>query len=183
MSSHQAARIYFVFLSLVYLSYELACGDLAPVDSLWLAGYQVIFLFAAVKAATSYVCLELDTLLERTRLLQYAALSTTSKGQVLALHREERLSRSQGSVARYSLGAFGRGEQIQFNPHYQYSPAPVFWCTLVGLLVLYNTIHLAAVPLSHTSPLFFGTPAYVCYWGTVRTSQLLLDRTSFIRPY
>lgn len=175
MSSYHGTRLYFLFISIVYLSYDLAWGDLTLRNSIWLAGYKVIFLVAAVKSVTSYVCLELNTLLERTRQLQYSALSTTSKGEVLALYREERLSASDTAEERYSKQAFGHGEQILFNPHDQYNPAPVFWCSLMSFLVLYNTAHLALVPLSYTSPLFFGTPAYVLYWGAMRTSQMMLS--------
>lgn len=175
MSSYEGTRLYFLFISIVYLSYDLARGDLTPRNSIWLAGYKVIFLIAAVKSVTSYVCLELNTLLERTRQLQCSALSTTSKGEVLALYREERLSDSDSAEARYSKQAFGHGEQIPFNPHDQYNPAPVFWCSLMSFLVLYNTAHLALVPFSYTSPLFFGTPAYVLYWGAMRTSQMMLS--------
>ena len=167
--------MYFLCISIVYLSYNLAREDLTRRNELWLVGYKMIFLIAAVKSLTSYVTLELDTLLERTMQLQYSALSTTSKGEVLALHREERLSESDSVESRYSKQAFGHGEQILFNPHDQYNPGPVFWCSLMGFSILYNTAHLALVPLSYTSPLFFGTPAHVLYWGAMRTSQMMLS--------
>lgn len=174
MSSYQEIRLYLLFISILTLSYDLALGNLTSRNTIWFAGYKVIFLVAAVKSITSYLCMELNSLLEMTRQLQYSALSTTSKGEVFALYREERMSASDSAPVRYSKAAFESKQQILFNPHDQYNPAPVFWCTLMTFLVLYNTAHLALVPLSYISPLFFGMPAYVLYWGIMRTTQIML---------
>lgn len=171
-SSHQATRLYFIFMSMVYLSYDLRRGGLTQRN--WLTGYKIIFLVATVKSIVSYVHLELNTLLERTRQLQSSALSTTTKGEVFALYREERLS-DHSAESRYSKQALGHGEQILFNPYDQHQPPPVFWCSLMMLLILYNTAHLALVPLSYISPLLFGTPAYMLYWVAMRTSQMMLQ--------
>lgn len=143
MSSYQGRCSH---LSIVYLSYDLAWGDLMPRNSIWLAGYKVVFLVVDVKSVTLYVCLELKTILERTKQLQWPALSTTSKGEVLALYREERLSESDSAEARYSKRAFGHRKQILSDTHDQYNPAPVFWCSFMAFLVLYNTAQLALVP-------------------------------------
>lgn len=174
MSPYQGTQLYFVSFSIVYLSYDLALGDLVAINSMWLAGYKLIFLAAAVKSVTSYVCLKLDTIVERTRQLQCSAVSTTSKGEALALHREERLSQVDSPEVRYSNRAFRHGGQILFHPYDQYNPPPVFWCTLVALLLLYNTAHLAIVPMSYTSPLFCGAPAYVLYWAAMRATTMML---------
>ena len=166
--------MYFLSISIIWLSYDLARGGLTQRDEIWLAGYKIIFLISAVRSVTSYVFLELNTLLERTRQLQYSALSTTSKGEALALYREERLS-SLASDEACSKRALGHCEEIPLlNPHDRYNPAPVFWCSVMGILVLYNTAHLALVPISYTSPLFFGTPAHVLYWVVLRTPQIVL---------
>lgn len=176
MSSYQGTRLYLLSISIVYLSYDLAAwGNLPPRTSIWLTGYKVIFLIAAIKSVTSYIHLELNTLLERTRQLQHSTVATTSKGEVLALYKEERLSDSDSIEARYSKQAFGHRNEIPLNPYDRYNPAPVFWCCFMTVLVFYNTAHLALVPLSHTLPLFFGTPAYVFYWGAVRTTQIVLS--------
>lgn len=159
---------------MLYLSYDLALGDLTPMDSVWLSGYKLIFLVAAVKSVTSYVCLELDTIVERTRQLQCSAVSTTSKGEALALHIEERLSQCDSTEVRYSKRSFGHGDQILFHPHDQYNPPPVFWCSLTALLLLYNTAHLAIVPVSYTSPLYCGAPAFVLYWAAMRATTMVL---------
>lgn len=175
MSSYQGIRLYFLFLSTVYLSYDLTRGDVTQTRShaIWLSGYKVFFLLAALTSVTSYVSLELNTLLESTTRLQWSALATTSKSDVLALYREERLSDPASVDARYSKEAFGHCEQILFNPHDQYNPAPDFWCSFTVFSVLYNTAHLALAPLSYTSPLFFGAPAYVLYWGAMRMTQIM----------
>lgn len=172
MSSRQGPRLCFLFFSIFYFSYDVvARRDLTTTtttttgDETWLVAYKVIFLIAAVKSLASYVVLELDAMLERTRQLQYSALSTTSRGEALAQHREE----------RWAERAFGHCERTLFNPQDRHNPDPVFWCTLTGFLILYNTAHLALVPLSCTSPLFFGTPAHVLYWGAVRASQMMLN--------
>lgn len=174
MTLRQGARLHFLSLSIVCLCYNLALWGLIEGNFVWLSGYKVMFLLAAVKSLTSYVCLELNTLLERTRQLQCSALATTCKGEVLAMYREEKLSASNSVQERYSKTAFGHDEQIQFTPHDQYNLAPVFWCSLMTVMVLYNTAHLALVPLSYTSPLLFGTPAYVLYWGAMRTTWIML---------
>ena len=175
MSSYQGIRLYLLFISILALSYDLALGTVTPGNAMWFAGYKVIFLVAAVKSITSYVCMKLNGLLEMARQLQYSALSTTSKGEVFALYREERTCASDNTTpVRYTKAACGYKQRILFNPHDRYDPPPVFWCTFTTFVILYNTAHLALVPLSCTSPLFFGAPACVLYWGIVRTSQILL---------
>ncbi|KAJ7983632.1 hypothetical protein DPEC_G00374860 [Dallia pectoralis] len=175
MQSYQATvrRLYFLSVSIVYLLYDLTPGDLTQRNAAWLAGYKVLFLAAAVKSVTSYVCLELNAVVERTRQLQCSALSTTSKGETLALYREERRLDSVSASARYCKQAFGHVERIPFNPHDQYEQAPVFWCSLMTLLALYNTAHLLLVPMAYASPLFFGTPTYVLYRVALRITQVM----------
>lgn len=174
MSLRQGTRLHLLLFSIVYLSYDLALWGLLEGDFVWLSGYKVILLVAAVKSFTSYAGLEVNTLLARTRHLQCSALATTCQSEVLALYREDKLSASNIAKERYSKTAFGLGEQIPFNPYDQHNPAPVFWCSLVAVMVLYNTAHLALVPLSCTLPLLFGTPAYVLYWGAMRTTSIML---------
>ena len=192
MSSYQGTRLYVLFISIVYLFYGLAPpprgGSIPWNATTWLTGYKLIFFAAAVKSAAVYVCAELNTVLERTRRLQCSALSTTSKGEVFALCREERLRcdsdiGASAAAPGHSKGAFGHiGEQQQqqqqqqllFLAYDRYNPAPVFWCTLTAFAVLYNTAHLALAPYSDTLPLLFGAPAYVLYWGAMRTIQMML---------
>lgn len=161
--------MYLLSVCIAYLSYDLTLGTCLARqrNSIWLAGYKVIFLVAAVKSLVSYVRLRLNILLDGTRRLQCSALSTTSKGEVLALYREERRAVPENSRA------LGRAERPPFDPRERHRPASVFWCSLVAFSILYNTAHLALVPLSDTSPLFFGTPAYVLYWGALRTSRVI----------
>lgn len=174
MSSRLGAivRVHFVFISVLYLTFELTREDLTRGNSIWLAGYKAIFAVAAFKSTTAYLRLELNALIERTRQLQCLALSSTSGGEVFALYREERLSNPDGAEASCGERAFAHCERIPPEPYGD--PARVFWCTLTAFLVLYNTAHLVLTPSSHVSPLFFGTPAYVLYWGAVRTTRTLL---------
>lgn len=167
-------HLLFPSLSVLYLTFALTQGDLTPGNSIWLAGYKVIFLVAAVKSVTMYLNLELNVLFERTRQLQCSALSTTSKGEVFALYREESLSNPNRTEVRCGERGFGRGARMLPNPYDPHDPAPVFWCTFTAFLVLYNTAHLVLTPLEYATPLFFGTPAYVLYWGAVRTTQTML---------
>lgn len=163
-------HLLFLSLSILYLTFALTQGDLTPGNSIWLAGYKVVFLVAAVKSATTYLSLELNTLFERTRQLQCPALSTTSKGEMFALYREESVTNPRNCTeVRCSERGFGLP-----NPYDPHDPAPVFWCTFTAFLILYNTAHLVLTPLEYATPLFFGTPAYVLYWGAVRTTQMML---------
>ncbi|MEQ2182777.1 hypothetical protein GOODEAATRI_025738 [Goodea atripinnis] len=57
----------------------------------------------------------------------------------------------------------------------QHDPPCVFWCTYTSTFVLYNTPHLAFIPLSHTSPLLFSLLAFVLYCGAMRTAQTALS--------
>lgn len=164
-----------MFVSSVYLVHNLLREDPKLIDDAWSAGYKVLFIVAAVKSLLAFLHLHLTKLSEKARQLQYAALATTGKGEVLALYREERLADSVSLEQRYSKRALGHPKQIAFTPHDKYNPAPVFWCILVILLLVYNTAHLALVPLSHTSPLFFGTPAFAVYWGCLRLIQIMLS--------
>ncbi|KAE8277895.1 hypothetical protein D5F01_LYC24063 [Larimichthys crocea] len=169
-------QLHFLFLSLsiLYFTFALTQGDLTPGNSIWLVGYKVAFLVAAVKSTTTYLSLELSTLFERTRQLQCSALSTTSKGEMFALYREESLTNPNCTEVRCSERGFGRDARMLLNPYEPHNPAPVFWCTFTAFLVLYNTAHLVLTPLEYATPLFFGTPAYVLYWGAVRTTQMML---------
>lgn len=169
MSHCQGKRFYFLLFSMVCLAYDLELQGLLEGNIVWLSGYKVIFFVAAVRSLTSYLCLDLNTLLERTRQLQYSTLATTCKGEVLALYREAKHcpTASNGAKEHHSMRAFGHGEQTQFTPHDKQRAAPVFWCSLMTVMVLYNTAHLALVPLSYTSPLLFGTPAFALYWGAM----------------
>lgn len=168
----QAVRIFILCITVLSLSCDLATGELRENNSIWLCGYKVIFLVAAVKSLTSYVCLKRNTLLERTKQLQCTAVSTTSRGEVLALYREERRVRADNANDPY-IQASERGKPILFNRYDRYRPAPVFWCTLTSCLLLFNTAHLALLPLEYASPLFFGAPAFFIYWLTMRTCQLM----------
>lgn len=174
MSSRLAAivRANFIFVSILYLAFDLTQGDLTRGNSIWLAGYKAIFLAAAFKSTIAYLRLELNVLIERVRQLQCLALSSTSGGEVFALYREERLSNPHRVEACCRERAFAHCERISWESYGD--PTRVFWCSLSAFLVLYNTAHLALTPLLYVSPLFFGTPAYVLYWGAVRTIRTLL---------
>ena len=164
MFFYQGLGLHFISFSIFYFSCDLLGWGLTPSNSFWHTGYKVIFLVAGIRSVISHVDLEMKTLLEKTRQLQCSALSTTTRGDVLSLYREERL---------YDPDAlnYGKGKPS----HDDYNRGTVFWCSTITVLIIYNTCHLAIVPLSYTSPLLFGTPMYVLYWGAMRTAQMLLD--------
>ena len=169
MSFYQGLRLHVILFLIFYFSCDLLGWGLTSSDSFWHNGYKVIFLVTGVRSVISHIDLELNTLLEKTRQLQCSALSTTTRGEVLSLYREERL---------YDPDC-GKGTPSHVDnvltSHDDYNQAPVFWCSMMTFLIIYNTAHLAMVPLSYTSPLLFGTPTYVLYWGAMRTVQMLLD--------
>lgn len=172
MSFYQGRGLHFISFSIFYFSCDLLGRGLTPSTSFWHTGYKVIFLVAGIRSVITHIDLEMNTLLEKTRQLQCSALSTTTRAEVLSLYREERL---------YDPDALSYGEGTPLHvdnaltPHDNYNRGPVFWCSMITVLLIYNTAHLAMVPLSYTSPLLFGTPMYVLYWGAMRTAQMLLD--------
>lgn len=176
MSSFQRVRPYAVFLSFLYLFHALTAQELPLGGCVWLIGYKVIFTMASLRAAVSYACMELNDLIERARRTQLLALSNTGRSDALALHREKRLSEAPAGAVheRYSRRSFGQLEEIPFHLYDRCNEAPVFWCVLTASVLLYNTIHLALTPLAHITPLFFGAPTYVMYWGLLRGAQIAL---------
>lgn len=61
----------------------------APALDDWYYRYRILFLLAELKAMWSYCTVELKMLSEKIRQLQYSAVATTGKAEVLALCRED----------------------------------------------------------------------------------------------
>lgn len=163
-------------VAFVHLPYDIE--SLSNGDFQWLLGYRLMFAAAALRAALSYVHTELTASIDNVRRMQHLALSNTTKGEVVALYREKRLSLSEladDNRRRYGKRAFGQCEEIPFNPYDRYNAPPAFWCAFTTILLLYNTGHLALTHISDGKSLIFGAPALMLYWGLVRSVQIALD--------
>lgn len=141
----------------------------------WITGYKILLLIAALQPLIAYTYFKMNMTLETIRELQYATLSTTSKGDALALFREERMVESnciQGMKTSHDRQTPVLTGKVLFTPQDQYDPPSIFWCTYTSVFVLYNTLHLFMVPLSYIWPLVFGTPAFMLYLSIIRTFQI-----------
>lgn len=144
--------MYFVLISVVYLSYDFTLAGWIGTQA-WLAGYKVMLLLASVKSV-----------LQMTREAQCSALVTTSKSEILALYREETLL-ERGTLELCC------GKDDQREPRDRQGASPVFWCCFVTVLVSYNMIHLAMAPLSDVDPLVFGAPIYALLFAQHASTQ------------
>lgn len=167
-------RFYVIYISAVYAIHSLARDELQPQRDSWLTGYKILFVVAAVKSLLSYTHLRLFSLSEQAKKLQFATLATTGNGDELALSREDRFSKTVDTDTRRTARGCDYKNHVVFTPYDRSNPAPVFWSSFAIVLLVYNTIHLALTPSTHVTPLFFGTPAFVGYWGVVRLLQILL---------
>lgn len=174
MERKPGLTLFLISLSCVYLTYTILTGTPETTSETWLNGYKIFFILAGTKSLLSYVHLELKKLSETIKQLQYSAIATTGKAEVLALCREERALHSNSVGARYSGGSFRYQKEIPFVNLDEYNQAPVFWYILSLLLLCYNTAHLACAAVTDASPLFFGVPAIAVYWGLIRFTQIIL---------
>lgn len=139
----------------------------------WYYGYRILFLLAELNAMWSYCTVELKMLGETIRQLQYSAVATTGKAEVLALCREDRAMHTTFNDRReHSL--FRREKDIPILSRDEYDPAPVGWSIISLLLLLYNTAHLAFNPATDHYALLFGIPAIAMYVVIIRFTQIVL---------
>lgn len=139
----------------------------------WYCGYRVILLMAELQAVWSYCAVELQLLSETIKQLQYAAIATTGKAEVLSLCREQRAW--QALLDQRTTHAF-RGQKITPLIHYdEHNQVPVGWSVLSLALLLYNTIHLAFGSSSDFYALLFGVPAIAAYVTIIRVVQILFQ--------
>ena len=149
--------------------------------SYWLSAYKIMFICAAVKSTLEYARTQLNGLLDEIRGLQYVTLLTTDNTYELAALAEARerrrvVSARLSTVAASSEPPESEGRDI-LGTYSSRGADSVFWLTFVFFLLLLNTAHGIAVPLSEPSPLLFGAPAYVIYWNGMRVVSFYFVRS------
>lgn len=137
----------------------------APTLHDWYYGYRVILLLAELQAVWSYCTVELQLLSQTIKHLQYAAVATTGKAEVLSLCREERAWQAHLDRSTHAL----RGE----TPLIHHDVVPTGWSVLSLILLVYNTIHLTIGSSSDDYALLFGVPAIAAYVTVIRVIQVL----------
>lgn len=137
----------------------------------WYYGYRVILLLAELQALWSYCAVELQLLSETIKQLQYAAVATTGKADVLSLCREQRAW--QELAEQRSAHAFRGQRNTVLIHHDEHNRVPVGWTVLSLILLLYNTIHLTFGSSSDVYALLFGVPAIAAYVMIIRLVQVL----------
>lgn len=161
-------RLCLVTLSCLPLVYNLGLNEERDATvGLWLAGYKLFFLLAGVKSLGSYVYTHLTSAAQLTRDMQRFALATTSGNRVFAIHYEDRLV--NGATEYVSLLSQNR-TPCDFAEEKECSH-PLFWCMFFAALLMYNTVHLAAVPLGNAEPLLFGAPLYCILWRITKGTR------------
>lgn len=164
------SRFVFLYTSTIYLLHELAYTYVTEENTLWLAGYQLIFFVISVRSLIGCFGSELCAILQSIRELQYSSLCTTSQGEAFAFYRERKLSSCNNS----DLSGEQDPIRLYFTQCGQQNTATVFWPTVVSLMIIYNTVHLTLSPLPETSPLFFGAPAFVIYLITYKIISIFV---------
>lgn len=172
MSSYHVPRVYIISLFTLYLIYKVGHEVSQQTLDYWVIGYRLIFLVAGVRAIISHVSLELNTFLDTARELHYSVLSTSTNSEVLAHYREGRLTHPDTGGTSCIRLTDRYGELTSLNPYNSESLLSVFWCTLVSILLVYNTFHLILAPLADLTPLLFGAPAYLMWHGLSRTVRI-----------
>ena len=167
-----------------YRAYLISVGCLCLLLSLlsggscWLSAYKIIFLGVGVKSVFEFVRTQLNSLLDEIRGLQYVTLLTTDNTYELAALAEERMRKRKLSERLSTVAALSTPEEYERRDmlvfYSSHGADSVFWLTFVFTLLLLNTAHAIAVPMSETFPLLFGAPAYVIYWTIIRISSLYL---------
>lgn len=139
----------------------------------WYYGYRVILLLAELQAVWSYCTVELQLLSETIKQLQYAAIATMGKAEVLSLCREQRAW--QALLDQRSTHAFRGQRNTPLTHHDEHNRVPVGWSVLSLILLLYNTIHLTFGSSSDVYALLFGVPAIAAYVTLIRFVQVLFQ--------
>ena len=164
-------RAFLISVVCLCLLFSLLSGG-----SCWLSAYKIIFLVVGVKSISEFARIQLNSLLDEIRGLQYVTLLTTDNTYELAALAEERKRKTELSVRLSGVAALSTPSEFErrdiFGTYSSHGADSVFWLTFVFALLLFNTAHAIAVPMSETSPLLFGAPAYVIYWYIIRISSL-----------
>lgn len=143
----------------------------APTLHDWYYGYRVILLLAELQAVWSYCTVELQLLSQTIKHLQYAAVATTSKAEVLSLCREQRAW--QAHLDQRSAHVLRGERNTPLIHHNEHNRVPAGWSVLSLILLLYNTIHLALGSSSDVYALLFGVPVIAAYVTVIRVTQVL----------
>lgn len=164
-------RAYLISAVCLCLLFSLVSGG-----SHWLSGYKILFLGVGVKWLFEFAQARFESLLDEIRGLQYVSLLTTDNTYQLAALAEERERKRRLSDRISTLAALSPPRELERNnvsrTYGSHGTDSVFWLTFVFALLLLNTAHAIAVPMSETTPLLFGAPAYVIYWTVIRISSV-----------
>lgn len=137
----------------------------------WFTGYVLCLYLAGLYSVCVYARIVFGTVMDIILSVQYSTLATTASGEGLTHERRLYYSHHNNTTNSRTLSQSTGKDAFFFTSRELNTHS--YWFLLTALLLIYNSIHLFAVPWDTILPLFFSTPAFVVYFVMVRCLHIL----------